>query len=405
MNSTTQHDLHSLVADVVRNSNCSGCGACAALSPTLSMHLGADGFLVPVADDTAGTPPASAANAFKRVCPGRTVRATRAAPGVSFDPLFGPYISVWRAWAGNPDVRRRGSSGGVLTALTAWLVQSERVDRVVAAGADPGRPDRTVPVEIRSRDEALAAAGSRYAPVGVASLAASLGGGSAFVGKPCEADAVSRLLRPQGDLPLLMSFFCAGVPSQHATSELVEALGANLQEVTSLTYRGDGCPGEFVATTRSGHGVRASYQESWGAYLGRRLHDRCKICPDGTGMHADIAIGDFWATDDAGYPTFDENDGVSVALGRTRRGHELLLAAHAAGVLVLEPVAINEVRATQPSQLRRRRELPGRLVGRRLAGRRPPRFRGFGLLKGMLTAPAANIRAARGTYGRARRGR
>jgi coenzyme F420 hydrogenase subunit beta len=404
MNSATQHDLHSLVAEVVRNRNCSGCGACAALSPTLSMHLDADGFLVPVADDTAGTPPASAANAFRRVCPGRTVRATRPAPGDSVDPLFGPYISVWRAWAADPEVRRRGSSGGVLTALTAWLAQSGRVDHVVAAGADPDRPDRTVPVEIRSRDEALAAAGSRYAPVGVANLAASLGGGSAFVGKPCETDAVRRLLRPLGDLPLLMSFFCAGVPSQHATSELVGALGANLQEVTSLTYRGDGCPGDFVATTTSGR-VRASYQESWGAHLGRRLQDRCKICPDGTGMHADIAVGDFWATDDAGYPTFDENDGVSVALGRTRRGHELLLAARAAGVLVLEPVAVSEIRATQPSQLRRRRELPGRLVGRRLAGRRSPRFRGFGLLKGMLAAPAANIRAARGTYWRARRGR
>lgn len=405
MNSATEHDLHSLVAEVVRNSNCSGCGACAALSPTLSMHLDADGFLVPVADDAVGTPPASAAKAFKRVCPGRTVQATHAAPGVSFDPLFGPYISVWRAWAVDPEVRRRGSSGGVLTALTAWLVQSEGVDRVVAAGADPGRPDRTVPVEIQSRGEALAAAGSRYAPVGVASLAASLGGGSAFVGKPCETDAVRRLLRPLGDLPLLMSFFCAGVPSQHATSEVVEGLGAELREVTSLTYRGDGCPGDFVATTTSGHDVRASYQESWGAYLGRRLHDRCKICPDGTGTHADITVGDFWATDDAGYPTFDENDGVSVAFGRTRRGHELLLAASAAGVIVLEPVAVSEIRATQPSQLRRRRELPGRLVGRRLAGRRSPRFRGFGLLKGMLAAPAANVRAARGTYGRARRGR
>ncbi len=405
MNSATQKELHSLVAEVVRNRNCSGCGACAALSPTLSMHLDADGFLVPVADESTGAPPTSAAAAFKQICPGRTVRATRRAAGVSFDPLFGPYISVWRAWAGEPDIRRSGSSGGVLTALTAWLAQSERVDRVVAAGADPARPDRTVPVEIRSRDEALAAAGSRYAPVGVASLAASLGSDSAFVGKPCETDAVRRLLRPKGDLPLLMSFFCAGVPSQHATSELVEALGADLREVTSLRYRGDGCPGDFVATTTSGHGVRASYQESWGAHLGRQLQDRCKICPDGTGMHADIAVGDFWATDDAGYPTFDENDGVSVALGRTQRGHELLLAASAAGVLVLEPVAISELYATQPSQLRRRRELPGRLVGRRLAGRRSPRFHGFGLLKGLLATPAANVRAARGMYGRARRGR
>jgi coenzyme F420 hydrogenase subunit beta len=405
MNSDSQDELHALVAEVVRKRNCSGCGACAALSPTLSMHLDADGFLVPVADEGAGAIPEGAAHDFRRVCPGREVRAARPAAAALSDPLFGTYVSAWRAWAVDPEVRRLGSSGGVLTALTDWLTRSGQANRAVAAAADAARPVRTVPVQIRTRDDALASAGSRYAPVGVAAVARKLDVEGVLVGKPCEIYAVRQLPRREGDLPLLLSFFCAGVPSQDATSALLVDLGADPQEVTSLTYRGGGCPGDFTAITASGLELRASYEESWGAHLGRRIHDRCKICPDGTGTHADVAVGDFWATDAAGYPTFEENEGVSVALARTDRGHALLLEARDAGVIVLETVSLDEARAVQPSQLRRSRELPGRLVGRWLAGRRSPRFRGFRLVRRALARPVANYRAARGAYGRARRGK
>ncbi len=119
-----------------------------------------------------------------------------------------------------------------------------------------------------------------------------------------------------------------------------------------------------------------SYEDSWGGKnLGRRLPLRCKLCADGTGGEdADIAVGDFWATDaKGGYPAFDNADGNSVIIARTQRGAELLLAAADQRILTLNPpVNLESVAAVQPLQAERRRTLAGRLAGRRLAGYRVP---------------------------------
>lgn len=56
-----------------------------------------------------------------------------------------------------------------------------------------------------------------------------------------------------------------------------------------------------------------TYNDSWGKILGRELGFRCKICPDGIGMLADISSGDSWNTKD-GYPDFTEGDGKTFVL-------------------------------------------------------------------------------------------
>jgi coenzyme F420 hydrogenase subunit beta len=397
-------EFEDLIDGVVRNGNCSGCGACAAISPTVSMELDGAGYLRPIMRHGVGSPPPDAADTFQVVCPGLSVHQPPAGDR-SVDPVFGPFVSAWTAWATDADIRRRGSSGGVITALSDWLLAAGAVTEVVGVGAAAASPTRSVPVQIRSRAQALAAAGSRYAPVGtVAGLDVAEPPG-AFVGKPCEVDAARRLLArtdPAVESPLLLSFFCAGVPSQDATHELMTELGIAPADATSVTYRGNGCPGDFVVTGADGSTVRASYEESWGHHLGRRIQDRCKVCPDGTGMHADIAVGDFWRTGPDGYPLFDDGAGTSVAIARTARGHDVLMRARDAAVLGLAPVNLDQVAAIQPLQVRRRVELAGRLLGRRLAGDTVPRIRGFGLPRSVLRRPRSTLAALRGAFGRAR---
>ena len=198
--------------------------------------------------------------------------------------------------------------------------------------------------------------------------------------------------------PVLLSFFCAGVPSQFATDDLVATLVADRGDVASVRYRGNGWPGSFVVQEAGGATRSTSYEDSWGNHLGRRLQERCKICPDGTGGHADIAVGDYWHADASGFPLFDDADGLSVAIARTERGHRLLMRSRDAGVIGLEPVELDAVAAVQPLQVKRRRTLLGRLAGRRLAARAIPRYRGFGLLKLAVSSPSDSVRAARGTF-------
>ncbi|MDO8121486.1 Coenzyme F420 hydrogenase/dehydrogenase, beta subunit C-terminal domain [Isoptericola sp. b490] len=347
-----------------------------------------------------GPPPARVdARRFRAVCPGVHVDAARPV-GSRRHATLGPVVGSWRAWATDPEIRRSGSSGGVLTALASWLTESGEAVRVVGAAAAPD-PRRTMSVTITDRTSALRAAGSRYAPVATAAAPAVLAQGSAVVAKPCEASALRALSGSQG--PLLMSFFCAGTPNQAATDGLVTDLGLPATApLARLRYRGHGWPGRFVATAQDGTEVDASYHDSWGKALGPTVQWRCKICPDGVGEASDITAGDLWTSDERGYPVFSESPGVSALVARTERGADVIRRAVAAGVLVAEPVDPETVAAVQPLHRRRRARLLGRLAGARLAGRRTPRYRGFGLTRLALAEWRDTVRTARGSFSRVR---
>ena len=392
-----QRGIDAGVARVLADDLCSGCGACCQLDPGLEMQLSPDGFSRPVR--TAATPQAAdpaVQRAFRRVCPGVSLRPPEEA-GQRFHPTMGRYLQAWSGWAGDPEVRRRGSSGGVLTALAGWL--SERGTAVVGAGVSPADPRRTVAVTITSREEALAAAGSRYAPVSVAQHEPA----GAVVGKPCEVSALRSLAGVRAEPePVYLSFFCAGTPSQHATDALVRGLGVEDGDpVEDLWYRGRGWPGAFsvVSADRT---ATLSYDQSWGQHLGPAVQWRCKLCPDGVGEFSDITAADYWDVDEHGYPSFAEGDGRSAVLVRTRRGQQVLAEALAAGVVQLEPLDLDALAQVQPLQVQRRSTMAGRLLGHGLAGRRLPTYRGFGLVTLAVAGWRSNVRAARGTRRRAR---
>lgn len=403
----TRPALDTAIADVVARGNCSGCGFCASLDDGIEMQRDGAGFARPVRVTLSTREQAerqTMLHRFDAACPGRVLRAQAPMDAVRH-PTMGPVVQAWAAWAADEEIRHRGSSGGALSALSAWLVETGQVSRTIGARPEAGDPRRTVSVAIRSRDEVLASAGSRYAPV--ATLANpeldSADPALAVVGKPCE---ISALRADRGaDAPLLLSFFCAGTPSQRATDRLVTDLGAATpDDLSAMWYRGRGWPGRFTAVSNDGSVVSATYDDSWGAHLGRDLQWRCKICPDGVGESADITAADYWAADENGYPVFAEGDGVSALIARTRRGAEVVSRAIAAGVLVAEPLDVDDLARIQPLQRDRRETLLGRTVAQRAAGVRPPRYRGFGLTRLALARWRDVVRTARGTYSRVRGG-
>lgn len=388
--------LDTEIARVVASDNCSGCGGCLLLDDGLALELDGAGFARPtrVAGSTAA---ADAVSRFRASCPGLTVSAQHA-PGAIRHPTMGSVLGAWEAWATDGDIRRAGSSGGTLTALADWLTATGRVARVT--GAAPASQDarRTVSVTITSRDEALAAASSRYGPV--TGAPGSLAPDSAVVGVPCRISAV-RALAPGDDAPVLLSFFCAGTPSQQATDALADVLGAPGPSA-ALRYRGDGWPGRFTVARPDGTTASLSYEESWGEHLGRAVQWRCKVCPDGVGESADIVAADLWESDERGYPSFVEREGVSALLARTPRGLALVQEAIAEGVLAATPLQIDRLASVQPLQVDRRETLLGRLIGTIVAGGAVPRFRGFGLLALALPRWRETLRVGRGTYRRRR---
>ncbi|WP_234880188.1 Coenzyme F420 hydrogenase/dehydrogenase, beta subunit C-terminal domain [Mycolicibacterium litorale] len=336
---------------------------------------------------------------FQYVCPGVRVDA-RAVKAPYSHRTFGRYWSVWEAWAVDPTVRHSGSSAGVITALVQGIVASG--GHAVGASASAEQPSRTVPITLTTKEEALAAAGSRYAPVATASQARGLNSSDAFIGKPCEVSALRayQLHADTHEEPFLLSFFCAGTPSQLATDRLAnDRLGIATENIERLRYRGNGWPGEFQVVARDGESRALSYRESWGQVLGKSLQWRCKICPDGTGQLADVTVGDYWEADSGGYPRFDTDSvGRSVVICRTRRGHESVIRAAQAGEIEIRELGIERLEPVQPLQVDRRETMAGRIIGTSAAGREVPSYRGFGVISLGAKYAKRNLRAAVGAY-------
>lgn len=388
------------VMGVVRSGNCSGCGACSLTSERVSMHLTDSGYMRPQISPRQSNKQESGksdASLFRSICPG--VSLTRPTSANRTDDLvFGPFVSSWEGWAVEPEVRFAGSSGGVITALCKWLLEMGETTSVVGSKGGEGDPRRTVSVSLSDPQGVLSMSGSRYAPVANMERFDPVDDAMTFVGKPCEASAARSAVdvMSRSDGPLLLSFFCAGTPSQHGTDRLVESL-AGSEPVVSVRYRGDGWPGSFTVAGASGTVGSMSYDESWGRHIGRDIQWRCKICVDGTGGHADIAVGDFWKADPNGYPVFDSADGNSVVIARTERGHDVLVRAFNAGVLALKPLDLKNVASVQPLQVERKTTLLGRLAGRLIALKKTPRYYGYRLIRLALSDPVRVLRAAVGT--------
>ena len=396
--------LRSLDA-VVASGLCAGCGLCAAMVPSITMRISARGFARPSAED----PSAAELARILSVCPGARLDGPPAAP--STHAVWGPVRALHRAWATDPAVRWAGASGGVITALCAHLLATDAVDAVLHVGAEAQAPLWTSPQVSTTTTQLVDRAGSRYAPSPVlAGLDDALARHAriAVVGKPCDIAALRRHVATDPSLaariPWMLSFFCAGVPSLVGTEILVRRMGLDPATLTELRYRGRGWPGRMTAEAADGRTASMSYTDSWGGELHGHLQFRCKICPDGTGEHADIAAADAWLTRD-GYPDFEERDGISAVLARTERGAALLAVAVAAGAIETAPLAPAELMAMQPYQVRRKRVLLGRLAALRLLGQRVPRYRGLRLWRNALRGGRALLRDFVGTGLRVLQGR
>lgn len=400
-----RNTLRSEVTRVVTSDRCMGCGVCAQLDDRISLACDPEGFLRPrVRDgDASRADERRAVREFRRVCPGVAVHAGATPDGGERDPFLGPVLAAWDAWATDPEFRHRGSSGGVLSALTAWLVSTGEAAQAVASD-NAENPRRTLPIRVLTRDDALASAGSRYTPCANASHPDAAAPDTAFVGKPCEASGLRRLVDTRSGQPLILSFFCAGTPSALATDRLVAELGIPAERTLSaLWYRGRGWPGRFTAVADDGTEVSTTYDDSWGRVLGRSVAWRCRLCADGVGESADITAGDHWHTGEAGYPQFDERQGRSVLIARTPRGLDVIRRAVAAGVIEVAATDLGHVRTMQPYQVDRRRFLVGRLLATVASGRRVTRYRGFSLWALAKADPRGLWRQTKGTLQRARR--
>jgi coenzyme F420 hydrogenase subunit beta len=394
--------------EIVQGGLCIGCGLCQGVvgGEKIEMVLTPEGRERPVARGALDTATLAQIN---EICPGTRIEG--AVPSdAPRDAVWGPAEHLAIGFAGDPAVRHRASTGGVLSALGQFLLASGRVKfilHVAASQVEPMRTERRLSFDAAS---VLEGAGSRYGPAApLVDFTALLERAQPFalIAKPCDIAAVRNLARIDARvdryLAYALTFVCGGASDLTKSEEVVTDLGIRPDQLSSFRYRGNGNPGPTRFETRDGRVFELTYQEMWRDEATWRIQPRCKICPDAIGESADLAASDVWP---GGGPT-GEDAGFNGIIVRTRRGLDLYRAAVAAGVITVETrnLSFRDLDDFQPHQVRKKRAVWARLAGMRAAGLSVPETHNLRLVEcARMNTLAENLAEARGARRRAKQG-
>ena len=375
----------STVEDIVQWRMCLGCGACAYVCPEKNISLSDvldEGIRPHIQDRKKCT---DCTDCLK-VCPAWELDA---APGsaqkngfTEIRKYFGGVLEVWEGHAADEQIRHRGASGGILTALACHCIELEKMSGVLHIGQDDQNPLANKTYLSKSRQELLSRTGSRYAPASACDrldLIEKSENPCVFIGQPSEVAAYRKAqkMRPGLDQKtgLVLSFFCAGSPSTKGNQELIRKAGIDPHVVEEIRYRGRGWPGhyEIYGNERSAPLWSTTYQDSW-AFLQAFRPYSVHLFPDTSGEHADISGGDPWYREKE-----NGESGSSLIVVRTGRGRELLQRAMRAGTIVASPLGVSELLDSQKNLAVKRGAIWGRQLAFRMAGIPTTRYRGFEL--------------------------
>jgi len=333
------------IGEIGRNALCTACGACAAVCPTaaVTMQENPAGFMVAcVAADQC-----ISCGLCRKVCPSIPENTAKFAGA---DLLHGVCVEGFVGYAADDAIRLGGQSGGIVTALLTYLLESGKVDAALVAGFDE-ESHRPKAVLAETKEQVLASAGSYYTQLPILpKLREAKGKRVAAVTLGCQNEALTLMeqtapyLVPEYRIGLI----CAGQNSGAMIDDICEKAGCT--EPTAFRFRdkqAGGWPGAITVTDADGvHELPNKYRHSIKAVY--ECH-RCLLCFDQMNTRADLVCGDPWNI--AGK---DTPEGHTVILVRTEKGLQLLRDAEAAGVVVLEKLPITEIMRGQTVDNRHR---------------------------------------------------
>lgn len=344
--------INNMIAPVVKNGLCTGCGTCIALCPEKCIEL--------VKDTSKGIYVAKLhkdkcvmCGICLEVCPGHEVDFKQLNINIfGKEPeniLIGNYLNCYSGYSNDYDLRYKSSSGGLVTQLLIFALNEGIINGVLVTRMKKDYPLEPEPFIARTKEEIMEASKSKYCPVPAnIALKDILDSHEdekfAVVGLPChihgirKAEELNKKLKNK--IVLHLGLFCHHSPNFFATKHLLQRVKVNPSDVIQLNYRGDGWPG-FVKLHHKNNELSLP---NYVGFVGMHFFcpTRCLKCSDGVCELADISFGDAWL------PEFsDDKIGTSLIISKSERGEKIVDMMMHRNVIKLEKINVERVVLSQ----------------------------------------------------------
>ncbi|MDH3348191.1 MAG: Coenzyme F420 hydrogenase/dehydrogenase, beta subunit C-terminal domain [Desulfobulbaceae bacterium] len=308
------------VKSIVDSQLCTQCGTCVVVCPTgaLKMQETSAGFLHPFITEYKCV----ACGKCRRVCPGAIVDLKLHS---DVDPFKGNICEAYVGHACDESIRVRGQSGGVVSALLLYLLETGQANAALVTSMPSDGSLRPKSMLARTKSEILEARGSKYCPVAANKTLKHVlpGDNVAIVGPACHMHGIQLLARNQKkfvqNISCKIGLFCDRTLLYTCIDQMAKDAKCDMSSINSVEYRSkarNGWPGEVCFHLNSGK--KRYFPKS----LRMNLKDyftppRCRLCFDKMNILSDISIGD-------SYEVSSSRKGYSVFIARNKNAVELI---------------------------------------------------------------------------------
>ncbi len=320
------------ISKVVSNGMCIGCGTCEGICGAKAISTGykKDGSLVAYIDSEKCISCGICIN----VCPSSPKREI----GNSIEDIFHGKLGkvAYKAYAVDEDIRRRGQSGGVVTALMAYLM--ERGDIRGAATCSYNSEKGMFETHIsQSKQDVLNSVGSNYIQIPHCNaIIRNRNKIDAAVLLGCQADALQKV--KSLNLKYTFGLICAGLYKKPLLNEFgCSEIDGKIKSFRFRDKRYGGVPGDSVLDFGDNK-IKTKPKSERTRYFKSYRNMRCMACNLKLNNKSDILFGDPW-----GLESDDSDMGYTVVIPRTQKGEELIRDAVKDGIINIVIVDVESV--------------------------------------------------------------
>ena len=245
-----------------------------------------------------------------------------ACPGVDIteytNSIVGNFIKIYIAWSADEKIRSLGSSGGVITSLTSWMLKEKIVRKAILLNSKKS-PITPESYQAISSKDIVDCCGSKYVAYPICDRITEFDNRSVITTLPCQSLAMKKAGKKGG---FIFGLFC----SKAFTSDLIKYLCKqeciDFRKIKGINFRKGSWPG-YVSIETSEQTLNIPLNRSYYAAVANGYYfaiQGCLLCPDYFNEFSDISFGDPW-----GFKIDDELEkGKTLVITRSAKGQNLI---------------------------------------------------------------------------------